>query len=204
MQQYPTYQKSTFRNQILHLITTINCFKNLRWIIPFTIHCLLFTIHYSVKAQNALVPIGNWREHLNYASAQAVVKGDKIYCATTNNVFSVDASNNAERYSKINGLNDFGVSAIAWDDATKQLVITYNNSNIDVLKNNTVKNIGDVNRSAITGNKTINSIYCIGGFAYLCSGLGVIVIDLTKYEVKDTWILGNTGNQVGINGLVNV
>ena len=196
MQQYPSYQKSIFRNQILHLIATSNCFKNLHWL-------LLLTIHTSLKAQNTLVPIGNWREHLNYSAAQAVVKGDRIYCATTNNVFSVDASNNAERFSKVNGLNDFGVSAIAWDDISQQLVITYNNSNIDVLKNNAVKNISDVNRSAITGNKTINSIYCIGGFAYLCSELGVIVIDLKKYEVKDTWIIGNNGNQVGINGLVN-
>ena len=164
---------------------------------------LTFLCQLSALSQNALVPIGNWREHLNYTSAQAVVKGNKIYCATSNNVFSVDADNNAERYSKVNGLNDFGVRAIAWDDATKQLAIAYNNSNIDVLKNTTVKNIGDVNRSTITGNKTINTIYCNSGFAYLCSGLGVIVLDLTKYEVKDTWIIGNNGNQVGIHGLVN-
>ena len=166
-------------------------------------HFLFFTFYTSLHAQNALVPIGNWREHLNYASAQAVVKGDKIYCATNNNVFNVDADNNATRYSKVNGLSDFGVSAIAWDDATQQLVIAYTNSNIDILKNETVKNISDVKRSSVTGNKTINSIYCNGGFAYLCSGLGVIVINLTKYEVKDTWLIGNNGNQIGINGLVN-
>ncbi|MBC7651610.1 MAG: hypothetical protein H7101_07670, partial [Deinococcales bacterium] len=149
------------------------------------------------------MPIGNWREHLNYTNAQAVVKGDKIYCATNNNVFSVDADNNPQPYSKVNGLNDIGASAIAWDDATQQLVIAYTNSNIDVLKNGVVKNVSDVKRSSVTGNKTINTIYCNGGFAYLSSGLGVIVINLTKYEVKDTWIIGNNGNQVGIHGLVN-
>ncbi len=154
-------------------------------------------------SQNALVPIGYWREHLNYQSTQQVVKGDKIYCATANNLFSVDADNNAERYSKVNGLNDLGVSAIAWDDATQQLVIAYTNSNIDVLKNGAIKNISDVKTSSVTGNKIINNIYCNGGFAYLCSGLGVIVINLTKYEVKDTWFIGNNGNQVGINGLTN-
>ncbi len=163
----------------------------------------LFTIHSSLIAQNSLVPIGYWREHLNYQSTQQVVKGDKIYCATNNNVFSVDAYNNATRYSKVNGLSDFGVSSIAWDDATQQLVIAYTNSNIDVLKGDAVKNISDVKRSSVTGNKTINTIYCNGGFAYLCSGLGVIVINLTKYEVKDTWLIGNNGNQVAINGLVN-
>ncbi|MBC7614479.1 MAG: hypothetical protein H7202_00280, partial [Pedobacter sp.] len=190
MQQWLPYLHILIRNKTAYLK-------------PVLLFLSTIIFHLPSVSQNALVPIGYWREHLNYQSAQQVVKGDKIYCATTNNVFSVDADNNAERYSKVNGLNDFGVSAIAWDDATQQLVIAYTNSNIDVLKNGTVKNISDVKRSTVTGNKTINSIYCSGGFAYLCSGLGVIVINLTKYEVKDTWLIGNNGNQIGINGLVN-
>ncbi|MFC4233529.1 two-component regulator propeller domain-containing protein [Parasediminibacterium paludis] len=160
-----------------------------------------FLFHISLKAQNAQVPIGYWREHLNYNSAQAVVKGDKIYCATANNVFSVDANNNEQRYSKINGLNDIGVSAIGWDETTQQLVITYTNCNIDVVKGDVVNNIGDIQRSAVVGNKTINSIYCNGGFAYLCSGLGVIVLNLTKYEVNDAWYIGNGGGEVVVNAI---
>jgi ligand-binding sensor domain-containing protein len=130
-----------------------------------------------------------------------VVKGNKIYCATTNNVFSVDANNDEQRYSKVNGLSDIGVSAIGWDETTQQLVIAYNNSNVDVLKGEVVKNIGDIKRSTIVGNKTINSIYCNSRFAYLCSGLGVIVLNLTKYEVKDTWYIGSGGAQVAVNGI---
>jgi hypothetical protein len=72
---------------------------------------------------------------------------------------------------------------------------------VDVLKGEVVKNIGDVKRSNVVGNKTINSIYCNGGFAYLCSDLGVIVLNLTKYEVKDTWYIGNGGAQVMVNGI---
>ncbi|MDI9363799.1 MAG: two-component regulator propeller domain-containing protein [Flavobacterium sp.] len=162
---------------------------------------LLFIFHFSLQAQNAQVPIGYWREHLNYNTAQAVVKGNKIYCATANNVFSVDANNNEQRYSKVNGLNDIGVSTIGWDETTQQLVIAYTNSNVDVLKADAVKNIGHINRSTIVGNKTINSIYCNGGFAYLCSGLGIIVLNLTKYEVSDTWYIGNGGTQVVVNGI---
>jgi len=159
--------------------------------------------HLSSICQNAQVPIGYWREHLNYNTTQAVVKGDKIYCATANNVFSVDANNNEQRYSKITGLNDIGVSAIGWDETTQQLVIAYTNSNVDVLKADAVKNIGDIKRSTVTGNKTINSIYCNGGFAYLCSGLGIIVLNLTKYEVKDTWYIGNGGAQIVVNSIAN-
>jgi len=157
-------------------------------------------INCTVFAQNPLPAIGYWRLHLNYKNTVQVIKGDKIYCATSNNLFSINKSNTAELYTKITGLNDFGVSCIGWDETTKQLIIIYNNSNIDVLKSSSVTNIGDVLRSTISGNKTVSNVFCNNGLAYLCSGLGIIVTDLSKYEIKDTWIIGNTGNQVQVNG----
>jgi len=35
----------------------------------------------------------------------------------------------------------------------------------------------------------------------LTSGLGVIVLNLTKYEVKDTWYIGNGGAQIVVNSI---
>ena len=158
----------------------------------------------SAHAQNSIPPIGEWREHLNYQTTRQVVKGDKIYCATATNLFSVDANGEMERYSKVNGLNDFGVSCIGWDDATQQLVIAYNNSNIDILgKTGLIKNIGDIQRSSISGNKTIYQVYCKNGLAYLSTGLGVIVANLSKYEIKDTWYIGNGGGQVAVNAFTS-
>ena len=176
---------------------------NINWL---KLHCFSASVAVSLFlsftsfAQNPIPAIGYWRQHLNYKNATAVVKGDKIYCATVNNVFSIDNTNTVELYTKITGLNDFGVSCIGWDDYSQQLVIVYNNSNIDALKQSIVNNIGDVMRSAITGNKSINNVFCKNGYAYLCSGLGIIVADLSKYEIKDTWIIGNTGNQTKVNG----
>lgn len=154
----------------------------------------------STVAQNPLVPIGQWREHLGYRQALQVVKGDKIYCATNNAVFSVDNANQLTRYSKVTGLNDLGIQTIAWDIASQQLVIAYGNSNVDILKGSIVKNIGDIKRASIAGNKTISRIFCSNGLAYLCSGLGIIVADLSKYEIRDTWFVGANGAQVAVNG----
>jgi hypothetical protein len=155
-------------------------------------------------AQNNLPPIGNWREHFNYQNTIAVIQGDKLYCATSNNVFSIDATNEIERYSKVTGLNDVGVSAIGWDDFTQQLVIAYNSSNIDVLKGSIVTNIGDITRSNISGNKSIYAIYCNAGYAYLCSGLGIIVVNLQSYDIKDTWIIGSNGNQINTRACIQL
>ena len=147
------------------------------------------------------VPIGYWQEHLNYQHTKQVVKGNKIYAATDNSVFSIDAENDIEKYSKVNSLNDIGVNAIGWDDVSQQLVIAYANSNVDVLKNNNIKNINDIKRSTVSGNKTIFNIFCNNKIAYLCCGLGIIVVDLEKYEIKDTWIIGNNGNQVAVTAI---
>ena len=158
----------------------------------------LILIGYAAKSQNSLVPIGNWREHLPYQHCIQVLSANKIYAATDDAIFSV-SSNEITRYTKITGLNDMGIAAMAWDSATAQLVIAYTNSNVDILKGSIVKNLGDIKRSNISANKTINQIFCSNGIAYLSAGLGVIVADLNKYEIKDTWYLGSNGSQIKVN-----
>jgi hypothetical protein len=160
---------------------------------------VLFFLKQTTKAQ---IPIGNWREHLNYQNCIQVVKGDQIYCATNTNLFSVDKNGEIARFSKVNGLNDVGISAIGWDDQSQQLIIAYINSNIDILKGGIVKNIAAIQQSRVVGNKMVNHIYCSNGIAYLSTGLGVILVDLNKYEIKDTWIIGNNGNLVNVNGCI--
>ena len=162
-----------------------------------------FIFRFTSLAQNPIPPIGQWREHLNYQNTIQVVKGNQLYCATNTNLFAIDANNEFERFSKVTGLNDIGVQCIGWDALTQQIVVAYQNSNLDILKGLSVKNIGDIKRSTITGNKTIYDIYCKDGLAYLSSGLGVIVVNLSKYEIKDTWFIGNNGSHVKINGFTS-
>ena len=156
-------------------------------------------------AQSPIPPIGYWRDHLNYSDTRQVVKGDKIYAATATHVFAIDANKEYETFSKINSLNDLGVSGICWDAATEQLLIAYQNSNLDVLDvKGRAKNIGDILRSNFPGNKIIRNLYCANGLGYLSTGLGIIVVNLRKYEIKDTWIIGNNGIQTGVSGFTQL
>ncbi|HUR67464.1 MAG TPA: two-component regulator propeller domain-containing protein, partial [Chitinophagaceae bacterium] len=170
--------------------------------------CLLifFTALSSVvTAQDPLPAIGQWREHLPYQSAIDVTAGDgKVYCATPYSLFSVTpADNSIERYSRVTGLNETGISAVRFDETTQKLFIAYTNSNIDILYRNDVHNVPDIKRDNIVGNKTIYNIYALGNKFYLSTGLGVIVIDGERYEVKDSWFIGNGGNQVKVNGFTS-
>lgn len=158
-----------------------------------------------LQAQQLLPPIGEWREHLPYKSAVDVAAGDGIiFCATPYSLFTVDvAENSIQRYSRITGLSETGISAIHYDAANKKLVIAYSNSNIDILSGNNIKNLPDIKRDNIIGNKTVYNIFSAGKDYYLSTGLGVIVLNGAKNEVKDTWFIGNGGNQVRVNGFTS-
>lgn len=143
-----------------------------------------------------------WREHLPYQGTIDVTASEKkIYAATPYSLFSIDiASNEIERLSKVSGLSETGVSAIQYDPASKKLFVAYSNSNIDVLDAKGVHNIPDIKRSTISGDKNIYAIYPDGARCFLATGLGIVVLDAEKYEVKDSWFIGANGGYVKVNG----
>ncbi|NML20393.1 hypothetical protein HHL16_05885 [Pseudoflavitalea sp. G-6-1-2] len=159
---------------------------------------LYLLIHSTVVAQ--LQPVGQWRDHLPYHRAIAVTaQQSTIWCATGFSVFSVDLSDKSiERFSRISGLTETGVSAIGADETGDQLVIAYNSSNIDVLRGNVVKNIPDIKNSSVSGNRSIHHIFVKQQKAWLSTGLGIIVLDLAKHQVSDTWIIGNNGEKISV------
>ena len=164
---------------------------------------LFFYLH--GQSQQPLQAIGMWREHLPYNSAISVTTGNnKVYCATPYSLFSVDLGNKSiERMSRVTGLNETGISQVAYDAANEKLFIAYSNSNIDILQGASIINIPDIKRDNRTGDKTIYSIYSLSGNYFLSTGLGVIVIDGQRNEVKDTWMIGSGGNPGKVNGFTS-
>lgn len=159
----------------------------------------------SLVAQQPLPAIGLWREHLPYNSAIDLAAGNgKIFCATPYSLFSVTPSDKTiERMSRITGLNETGINAIYYDNTNEKLVIGYGNSNIDIIYRNDIINVPDLKRDNVTGDKNIYNIFSLGKNYYLSTGLGVVVVDGERYEIKESWLIGAGGNQVKVNGLSN-
>jgi len=146
-----------------------------------------------------------WKEYLPYHSAIDVAAGDdKIYCATPYSLFTVDLSDNSiDRLSRITGLTETGISAISYDEVSHKLFIAYSNSDIDIVYRNDIFNIPDLKRETISGDKSIYNIYLLGKNYYLSTGLGVIIVDGDRYEIKDSWIIGNNGSHVKVSGFTS-
>jgi hypothetical protein len=134
-------------------------------------------------------PVGSWSDHLVYNYAQSVTVGSKtIFASTGSSILVYDKSlSQLSKLSRINGLTETGISAIAYSEENKTLVIGYNSMGIDLVVGNTVYNIPDIERKFIEGSKTIHKIRTNGRYAFAACSFGIVVIDLVKMEVYDTW-----------------
>jgi hypothetical protein len=172
--------------------------KALCMLLKFKIIGLFFLAYSIALAQNTA--IGQWRTHLPFNNGISISEsGSRIYCATrSGGLFFLDKQDNhVESMTKVSGLSDNKVSVIkANKDNT--LVIAYDNANIDLLKDHTIINLADIKRKNILGKKTINAIHFYGDFCYLSCGFGIVVIDLVKSEVHDTYIIGPNGKNIQV------
>ncbi len=133
-----------------------------------------------------------------------MVRGeDKVYAATTTGLFSIGVQDHEiTRFTKVQGLSDVNISALGWNPALRALVIGYRNGNVDLLRGSSVTNISDIARSTIVGDKSIYTMVAQGQQMMLGCGFGIVVLDLARREVKDTYIIGPDASQLVVRGLV--
>ena len=149
--------------------------------------------------------IGEWTDYQSYASAKNLADaGDKVYCVTKGGLFSYSKTDNSIRkMSGINGLSDVGVQRLAYSKENDVLLIAYQNANIDLLIGNTIFNLSDIKRKQLSADKTINNIMFSGKLAYLSCGFGIVVINLERKEIKDTYFIGNEGDYLNVLDLAS-
>ena len=97
--------------------------------------------------------------------------GGKIYVATENSLFYLDVEEQTlNRLSTINGLSDVGVAAMAKDPQKNTLIVAYNSTKVDIIRDNSIYSMLDIERENIVGGKSINNITFYNNTAYLsCS-----------------------------------
>jgi len=164
---------------------------------------LLFVFTITLWSQ---VAMGKWRTHFAYNSVSQIAQSDnKIFAVSDGALFSVDKlDGNMEFYSKLSGLNDATVSRIEYDPIDKLLLIIYNNGNIDILSNGGVTNLPDFYNKQMSTSKEVNQIQFFENKAYLSCNFGIIVLNMLKKEVADTYFIGPNASEVKVlNTTVN-
>ena len=158
----------------------------------FLIGCLLFGIQTITFSQ-----IGIWQTHASYQSGQSVaVVGTKIYAATQNGFFYYDKNTGeTTTLSKADGLSDVGINRILYLADQKKILIAYQNGNLDFLavtetgEPNGVTNVNTiVSATNLPELRRINHLNRINNTVYLSTAFGIVVLDIIKSEVRDTYL----------------
>ncbi|UHG91228.1 two-component regulator propeller domain-containing protein [Spirosoma oryzicola] len=150
-----------------------------------------FVIQYAGWAQ-----IGSWQSHVSYRSGQSVaVTATTVYAATKNGFFYVNkATNETTILTKQDGLSDVGISRLLYLADQNSLLIAYQNGNLDFMALSTtgepagVLNVNTIFTAPnLPASRTINHINRVGNNAYLSTDFGLVVLDVVRHEIRDTY-----------------
>lgn len=142
--------------------------------------------------------VGSWTSHLPYHNGKKVCEvGNRIFCVTENGLFYFDKEDNSLNKITVNdGLSDIEISAINYHPKLKKIILGYKSGALDILDLNLkVNSLNDIYRSSsVVGSKGINNISFYKDLAYLATDFGVVVLDVKKGEIKETY------RNIGPNG----
>ena len=162
--------------------------------------CALFLIITPfLYAQHA---IGSWQNYLSYHNVtRTEPAGNLIYAIGNGSLFSYDKEDTSiQCYWKGNLLSDTDISYIAYNKEYKTLIIIYSNANIDLLVNDKeVYNLPDYMNKNMIQTKNVNHICFAKEYAYLSTSFGVMVLNLKKKEIANTYILNKKINACAVD-----
>ena len=161
------------------------------------------TIVYLVSAQwIGAQGTGTWTSYLSYYNTTLVAEGNTtVYAVANGSLYSYGKEDGALTfYSRENGLNDNDITAIGYNENVDKLLIVYSNGNMDILSESGAYNLPYVQTTTNIQDKTLNEIYFHDEYAYLSLNSAIVVVNLSKNEITDTYRLGKTINATAILG----
>ena len=155
----------------------------------------LFAIIASVTFAMNLVAqaIGTWQVYPAYTiCTYNIPVKNKIYALMENNLIVYDTEDQSVTgFDWMNQLSDVTISLVRYSAEARRIIIVYENGNIDLLSiddDNNVMNIPYLKNSTLQ-NKSVNAVQIVGKQAYVCTGFGIMAIDMQKAIVSDTYML---------------
>lgn len=139
--------------------------------------------------------IGTWKTYLSYYHTSHVAEGNNYVFAATNDgaLYSYgkeDAS--VTFHSRLTGLSDNDTCQIGYNPEVNTLLIAYRNGNIDLLSDKGMYNLPYLKNNTTIQNKSIHRIAFHKQYAYLATAFGIMVINMEKQEITDTYRLNKS------------
>lgn len=141
--------------------------------------------------------VGAWQLFHAYRNvAEIVPTGSEVFVLADAALYSyTPREHSLHTYDTTTGLNARGIRHIAWCQASRRLIIAYENSVIDLLATTgsdagTATAITALADKVMPGEKTINSISVSGSEAWLSTAFGIVAVNTAGAYVSDTYQIG--------------
>lgn len=150
---------------------------------------------------------GDWRVYAAYHDAtQTAVMDGVVYVLSADGLYSYGIEDTEVRtYDKATILSDNGIYAIRACAATDELVIVYENGNIDLFSPSSeeVFNLSDLKTKSLS-DKTIHDVLVTDeGMLYICTSSGIVCANLRSRTFGDFYSLGTSVSSVALlNGYI--
>ena len=158
---------------------------------------LLLIVYWSLFTAHCFSQPGVWQTHFSYRSAQSVaVVGQNVYAATRNGFFRYNKTTSETRLlTRDDGLSDVSISRVLALPDQSRLLLAYRSGSIDFLTVNATGEPRDIlTINTITTSdripasfRGINHINRAGNTAYLSTDFGLVIFDLSRNEIRDTY-----------------
>ena len=135
------------------------------------------------------VGVGKWRTHFAQSAIFKMVKQhDLIYGAAEKTLYKADIRDHTlAPFGKVEGLSQVGISALAYNPDYEVLIVGYANGYVDLVYGSDVLTLDDIYEKDMGTDKRVNAVFTEGRYAYLAMDFGVVVLDLRKGEIKETY-----------------
>ena len=165
----------------------------------------IFGLITSVSAQTETEygSMEQWKLHPAYSNVEVITtSATDVYALSEGALFSVNKEDESiSYYSKLDGLSSADIQYIAFNRTVNKLVIIYRNGMIDVVANGKITALSDLYIKRETTEMSINNITLYGQYAYLSTSFGIIVVDVKKNEIKDTYYIGPEASDIFIKDI---
>lgn len=146
--------------------------------------------------------LGVWVDHLPYTNSVDILEEDDIaFVATQQGLYTYDLGDRViNRVSKVNGLSDVGLTCIAYSRRYNELLIGYENGNLDLYRDGEVSTFPDLRLSNnYSGLKRINHIHVLDSVAFIATNFGILAYEIPTGLVRETYIIGPSGTTLAVN-----
>lgn len=142
----------------------------------------------------------SWTLHPAYSNVSAVTaSNNEVYALSEGALFSANRTDESiSYYNKLTGLSGSNIAHISFNNAVNKLLIVYQNGLIDLLDEDGISALPDLYLKGEMKEMSINSITAYKQFVYFAMSFGIVVVDVKKGEIADTYYIGKSATDVNV------